>query len=369
MKRSPLCLIVWFSLLAGLALTSCSTKDKYLREASIIHDTAEETRAEQNRIQSLGGVKCGVKELAIADARYNFALHEIDEGRYVTAMDHTEIGKKYARRALRKAKLCEPPDRDGDGVFDSVDQCPDDPEDIDEYEDEDGCPDMDNDEDGLPDTEDKCPDDPEDLDGFEDEDGCPDMDNDNDGILDEEDNCPDEAEDLDGFEDEDGCPELDNDNDGILDSEDKCPLKAETFNGVDDEDGCPDQADYKLITVTGRKIQLKDKVYFRTGKATILPKSFAMLNEVSDVLIKTPQMKVFVEGHTDSQGSDKYNMDLSQKRAEAVKSYLSRRGVKSDQMKAVGYGESQPMGSNKTDRGRAMNRRVEFNILQEGESF
>ena len=131
-------------------------------------------------------------------------------------------------------------DRDGDGVPDSLDACPDEPEDKDGFQDEDGCPDLDNDGDGIPDHEDQCPNDPEDKDGFQDTDGCPEHDNDSDGIPDSLDRCPNEAEDKDGFEDDDGCPDPDNDGDGIPDKNDKCPNDPETVNGFEDEDGCPD---------------------------------------------------------------------------------------------------------------------------------
>ncbi len=109
-------------------------------------------------------------------------------------------------------------DSDNDGINDDVDKCPYEEEDIDGFEDEDGCPDIDNDGDGIIDFKDGCQNIAEDLDGYMDEDGCPDPDNDGDGILDLDDACPDVAEDFDGFEDEDGCPDADNDGDGILDN-------------------------------------------------------------------------------------------------------------------------------------------------------
>ncbi|HMG54638.1 MAG TPA: thrombospondin type 3 repeat-containing protein, partial [Kofleriaceae bacterium] len=118
-------------------------------------------------------------------------------------------------------------DADGDGIRDSVDKCPNEPEDKDMFEDDDGCPDPDNDHDGIPDALDKCPLDPEDKDGFQDDDGCPDKDNDGDGIPDTLDKCPNEPEDKDLFEDEDGCPDPDNDHDGIPDALDKCPNAPE----------------------------------------------------------------------------------------------------------------------------------------------
>lgn len=133
-------------------------------------------------------------------------------------------------------------DRDGDGIRDRDDLCPDDPEDLDGFEDEDGCPDLDNDGDGIPDAVDLCPNLPEDFDGFQDDDGCPDLDNDLDGIPDDLDLCPNQPEDFNGFEDDDGCPDavIDRDGDGIVDAVDLCPDQPEDFDGFEDEDGCPE---------------------------------------------------------------------------------------------------------------------------------
>ncbi len=137
---------------------------------------------------------------------------------------------------------CPDCDNDGDGIADPLDGDPDSPEDIDGFEDEDGIPDWDNDGDGINDEFDECPDEAEDYDGHYDDDGCPDdfLDRDGDGVEDQLDGCPDEPEDMDGFEDEDGCPELDNDLDGIDDVDDKCPDEAENYDGHEDDDGCPD---------------------------------------------------------------------------------------------------------------------------------
>ncbi len=138
---------------------------------------------------------------------------------------------------------CPDRDNDGDGIEDRLDLAPNLPEDFDGFEDEDGRPELDNDLDGIPDRVDQCPMQPEDFDGVEDEDGCPDivLDQDGDGIEDSRDACPFEAEDLDGFEDEDGCPDLDNDLDGIEDSQDQCPTQAEDYDGFEDDDGCPEE--------------------------------------------------------------------------------------------------------------------------------
>lgn len=140
---------------------------------------------------------------------------------------------------------CPDEDNDGDGVPDSRDAAPNLPEDFDEFQDRDGRPDLDNDFDGIPDDEDECPNQPEDFDGDRDQDGCPDLvvDTDGDSIPDTEDACPDEAEDFDGFADTDGCPDPDNDLDGIPDDEDACPHDAEDYDGDEDGDGCPDPDD------------------------------------------------------------------------------------------------------------------------------
>lgn len=151
------------------------------------------------------------------------------------------IGVPDARAFLGVVYNADIRDRDGDGIIDALDACPDEPEDKDGFEDSDGCPEPDNDGDGIPDVKDQCPNEPEDFDGFQDEDGCPDPDNDGDGILDEHDLCPDEPENFNGFQDGDGCPdEKDSDGDGILDSLDQCPNEPEDYDGFEDEDGCPD---------------------------------------------------------------------------------------------------------------------------------
>lgn len=136
-----------------------------------------------------------------------------------------------------------PPDQDNDGIIDTADDCPDAKEDVDGFEDLDGCPDEDNDRDTIPDLVDKCPDVAEDLDGVLDKDGCPDLDDDKDGIPDTLDQCLSELEDMDGFEDEDGCRDPDNDRDSIADYLDQCPDVAEDFNDFRDTDGCPDEAE------------------------------------------------------------------------------------------------------------------------------
>ena len=219
--------------------------------------------------------------------------------------------------------------------------------------------DGDRDGDGILDSKDVCPDMPEDVDGFQDEDGCPDFDNDNDGIQDTKDKCVNEAEDKDGFEDEDGCPDPDNDKDGINDAQDKCPDQAEVKNGIKDDDGCPD-AEVKAPEDNF----VLDGVNFRTGSAELLEESFVKLDMVVDQLQKYLDRKFEIAGHTDNAGSDKINIKLSLDRANSVRDYLVNKGISAKRFVAKGYGSSRPKADNKTAAGRAINRRIEFYRLK-----
>lgn len=309
---------------------------------------------------------CAPRELAEARSNLEFAVYESAEGQPLRASQHLGIAETKSRAAfdLSRGPECEG-DRDLDGIKDSKDKCPTEPEDYDGDQDEDGCPEFDRDGDGIDDESDKCPDDPEDKDGFQDQDGCPDVDNDKDGIKDVVDQCPNKPEDMDGFEDLDGCPDIDNDKDGILDINDKCPNKREDFDGDRDEDGCPDAKKYKSIVVTKKRIQLKQKVFFAYNQARILEKSFGLLNEVADALLDRAKMSVRIEGHTDSKGRARYNQKLSQRRAESVVQFLEGKGVTSERLDAVGHGEKKPRWSNRSRTGREKNRRVEFHIVSQ----
>jgi outer membrane protein OmpA-like peptidoglycan-associated protein len=313
------------------------------------------------------------------------------------------FGPGYSAAAVRvfAAWIFEPSigDRDGDGIKDDVDQCPDDPEDLDDYMDTDGCPDPDNDrdqildvddecpfipedrdgdedEDGCPEGEegdrdgdgvldsvDQCPDDPEDIDQFEDEDGCPDPDNDQDHILDVDDLCPNEPEDVDQFDDADGCPDPDNDQDRILDADDECPNQPEVYNGFEDENGCPDR---NIVERQGSTIVTMEEVYFVTDSAEIQPRSFPLLDAVAATLNGHPDITlVEVRGHADERSSDAYNLSLTQDRATSVLERLATRGrVDRRRLRAVGYGERCPVDRRHNEDAWARNRRVEFTILR-----
>jgi outer membrane protein OmpA-like peptidoglycan-associated protein len=245
-----------------------------------------------------------------------------------------------------------PCDADGDGVADEIDRCPDTPkgEAVDAY----GCPlPGDSDGDGVLDPQDRCPDTPrgEKVDAS----GCPlPKDSDGDGVTDKLDKCPNtpRGERVDAT----GCPlPKDSDGDGVLDPQDKCP---NTPKGTQvDADGCP------KVFEEGKKELILEGVNFETGKATLLPESKAILDKVGASLANYPNLKVEVAGHTDSRGAHAMNMKLSQSRAETVREYLIGKGVAGSQLTAKGYGPDKPIADNKTDAGRAENRRVELHRM------
>ncbi len=239
---------------------------------------------------------------------------------------------------------CEKPDTDGDGITDDLDQCPSKPEDMDGFQDDDGCPE-DNDGDGVPDKNDACPM----KAGPPEMGGCPDTDGD--GLTDTEDACPTEP----GPSELMGCP--DRDGDGFRDTIDKCPDVA---GGKGSKDGCP------VVVVEKENIVILDKIFFETNKAILLSASHPLLDDVAQVLNDHTRIKkVEIQGHTDDQGTDSYNLKLSQDRAEAVRAYLIAQGVSADRLVSRGFGESLPLEPGTSEDARAKNRRVEFKILEQ----
>jgi outer membrane protein OmpA-like peptidoglycan-associated protein len=283
-------------------------------------------------------------------------------------------------------KHVEDPDPDHDGVIGAADLCPTEPG----NGSPDGCPTHDKDGDGIPDDKDKCPEQAETINGYEDTDGCPDTipDSDGDGINDVQDLCKDQPEDKDGFMDEDGCPDPDNDNDGILDAKDKCPnVAGPVENGgcpdTDaDKDGVPDRLDNcpdepgtaenhgckakQLVVITKDQLKILDQVHFATGTAKLAKTSDALLDNIARVMTAHMEIwKVKVEGYTDDVGKPDKNLKLSQDRAKAVVDYLVKHGVAPERLEAAGHGQDSPIGDNKSAAGREANRRVEFNIVPE----
>ena len=320
-----------------------------------------------------------------------------------------------------------PADSDKDGIDDEADRCPITKEDLDGFEDEDGCPELDNDDDGVADKKDRCPEEAETINGSKDDDGCPDEvpDVDNDGvdydddrcplepgnsddgcpheplpalaldgfpnapktpeqklpdapepvataatdfdkdaIADEADPCPMSAEDKDGFEDEDGCPELDNDHDGIEDAKDKCPFEAESINGKADVDGCPDPGEGAVV-VEKKQVTIKGVIGFKSASATLQPAALPLLQQVASTLKAASTISLEIQGHTDDVGAAKKNIELSKRRAETIRQVLIKNGVSPKRLIATGFGPTRPRASNKTAAGREQNRRVEFLIIGE----
>lgn len=256
-----------------------------------------------------------------------------------------------------------PADPDGDGVTGEADACP-----TQAGPAPTGCPPKDTDQDQVVDAADACPTEPG-LPAFG---GCPDPDRDRDTVLDPADRCPAAAEDRDGFEDGDGCPDPDNDADGVADASDGCPLVAgppasggcpdADGDGVNDQvDQCPKVAGpaasrgcpvYRQVVVTESRLEIRQKIFFAFGKADILPKSFQLMDEVTQALTDHTRLCVRVEGHTDSVGSAAKNKQLSKDRAKAVMDYLVKHGIEAVRLSAEGYGPEQPLESNATPDGR-----------------
>ncbi len=203
-----------------------------------------------------------------------------------------------------------------------------------------GCPDTD--DDGIEDSKDMCPS----LKGPVSTNGCPDTDND--GVNDGIDKCPNVA----GSPAHSGCP--DTDNDGVYDDIDRC----KTIPGTATNNGCPE-----LKKETKQLFQKAlQGIQFETGKAIIKPVSFPILNSIVKVMKENPSYKLLIGGHTDNVGEDAMNMTLSQDRASSVANYLITNGVDPLRVVATGYGESLPVDTNESVKGRTRNRRVEFKV-------
>ncbi|WP_347066895.1 OmpA family protein [Flavobacterium sp. WV_118_3] len=258
-------------------------------------------------------------------------------------------------------------DTDGDGIYDKDDACPDVPG-LKEFQ---GCPDTDGD--GIPDKDDACPDvaGPKEFQGCPDTDGdgipdkddaCPEVagpkqfngcpDTDGDGVPDNVDKCPT----VKGPKENGGCPWPDRDGDGVADKDDKCP----DVKGTVANNGCPEVSDETI-----KKLNAYAKtILFNSGKASFQKQTFPVLQSITAILKEYPNSRFSIEGHTDSDGKDAFNQKLSEDRAKAVKDYLIENGIDSDRLSSIGYGESKPIDTNKTAKGKANNRRVEVKLIK-----
>ena len=232
------------------------------------------------------------------------------------------------------------PDTDGDGIPDKDDACPD----VAGLKEFNGCPDTDGD--GIADKDDACPE----VAGLKEFNGCPDTDGD--GVADKDDKCPDVA----GPAENGGCPWPDTDGDGVLDKDDQCPNEA----GPASNNGCPEPNDDDQKRLN----QYAKTILFDTGKASIKFESAEVLNQIINVLKKFPKSRFRIEGYTDSTGNKQKNITLSQNRADAVKIYLIQGGIDQSRLESIGYGPEKPIASNKTRKGRELNRRVEINLIK-----
>ncbi|HKJ76102.1 MAG TPA: OmpA family protein [Gammaproteobacteria bacterium] len=232
-------------------------------------------------------------------------------------------------------------DADGDGVGDAVDECPGTPKGVEV--DGKGCP-LDSDGDGVADADDRCPGTAAGV--AVDDAGCP-LDSDGDGVVDNRDRCPDTPQGT--AVDQRGCP-LDTDGDGVPDTADRCP-GTPAGTEVDDR-GC-------IETVVLGQQQLR----FAVNEATLDAAARQTLDELVPQIADNPNIKqVVITGHTDSTGNADYNLDLSQRRAQAVRSYFIRQGVPAGKIVARGRGENEPVADNGTQEGRRRNRRVELDF-------
>ena len=288
--------------------------------------------------------------------------------RYKKSFGDTELQRSHFQHSAGLIFKFGGKDTDGDGIFDKDDACPD----VAGLKEFNGCPDTDGD--GIQDSADSCPD----VAGLAALNGCPDTDGD--GIADKDDECPNEAgpvslkgcpdTDGDGVADKNdkcptvagprenaGCPWPDTDGDGVLDKDDKCPQ----VRGTVANQGCPEVTEEVMKTLNN----YGKVILFDSGKSTFQQGTYTVLQSITAILKEYPNSKFQIEGHCDSDGSNELNQTLSENRAHAVVNYLIENGIAEDRLKHTGFGETKPIASNKTAKGKAENRRVEISLIKE----
>ncbi|NUP09872.1 MAG: OmpA family protein [Polyangiaceae bacterium] len=263
-----------------------------------------------------------------------------------------------------KRNGCAPPDRDEDKIPDALDACPSIKGRPNADETRNGCP-ADYDRDGVADAEDACPNQRGVASSDPKRHGCPgEVDTDLDGIADRSDACPNVKGSRSDDPSKNGCPAPDGDKDGIADVDDACPSERGFPNPDKAHHGCP-----KEVRVTSGEIVILRQVRFKFGQSaldqTVDPVSDDLLTEVRDVIQEHPEIETIeVQGHADDMGTADFNKTLSQQRAEAVRRWLTTRGIDPKRLVAKGYGSTVPVASNTTDEGRQRNRRVQFVIIK-----
>ena len=202
----------------------------------------------------------------------------------------------------------------------------------------------DRDNDGVPDIEDACPRDK----GTALTKGCPDKDGD--GVADKDDSCPNIA----GTAKRQGCPAPDSDKDGVNDDEDKCVNEK----GPKENNGCPENEQ----SLKGTFENYAKRIHFKYKSAELSDDSKEVLDKVVKILKRNQSLNVLIEGYTSNDGRN--HQKISQARAESVKVYLEMNGIKAKRLKAIGFGNSNPVNQGKTEAERALNRRVEMKIIK-----
>ena len=343
LRFSRWCLISILSLMAGMALASParSAFDDY----GVYTSPREIEKAQAILVQD-GELAPGSFQKGVLDEPTARALREFQD---VHRLRRTGL-VDYETMALLTSHFVAG-DRDGDGITDALDRCPDTPKGA--TVDDRGCP-HDSDGDGVLDGIDACPDTPRgaEVDGR----GCP-SDSDRDGVVDGIDQCPDTPRGA--TVDAKGCPG-DSDGDGVYDGLDYCP---DTPRGKPvDARGCTETGKSASL-FEGKKKLVLEGVNFETNSARLTSDSLDILKKVARSLKDWPDVKVEVEGYTDSTGTESHNLALSKARAESVRDYLVSQGVESSRLVAKGFGESNPIADNKTAEGRLKNRRVELSRI------
>jgi outer membrane protein OmpA-like peptidoglycan-associated protein len=314
-----------------------------------------------------GGIELFPRGRITVYGRYLHGISDMDGSgnKYTPVRFYNQAVQAGVKIKLFGDHIAAPSDTDGDGIPDASDNCPT-QSGFARYQ---GCPIPDVDLDGINDEDDKCPKQP----GLAKYNGCPVPDTDNDGINDELDKCPNQA----GTAKYNGCPVPDSDGDGVNDDADRCPGVAGTakYNGCPipdtDDDGVNDEED-RCPTVPGTadnkgcpKIEnfQASEVTFGSGKAVLTASGKRELDLAVAYMKKYPGIKIRLDGHTDSSGTDKINQPLSLSRAEAAMKYIMSKGIDASRLSAEGHGSSMPVAENKKPAGRAQNRRVEITIL------
>jgi outer membrane protein OmpA-like peptidoglycan-associated protein len=254
-------------------------------------------------------------------------------------------------------------DRDGDGIPDDVDACPDvrgiatgDPR-------TNGCPRADRDGDGVFDEEDACPDEAGVATRDPRTNGCPRPDRDHDGVFDDEDACPDIAGVRTTNPRTNGCPLSDRDNDTILDEKDACPDVPGVHTDDPKTDGCPAAGDQ--VHLVGDTIVLDDILHFENDSPRIPHASWPICKKVADFLKANPDvLEIDIEGHADETGTSAHNLILSHNRAQSVKRLLVMFGVEQERITTHSYGETRPKVPGHAEEQHRQNRRVEFTVTR-----